>query len=343
MAKRKPTFKVKLSASSLWRILALLSIALMLSATAALYSAWQVLITSTVTQTGVFQVKKGARLVGLCEEISTQPQLCPMLMVASKLGAVQLSPKVGFYKVAEQATLLATLQQFADGKEHQFSITLVEGITWLQFKQQLQAEQYLTQDLDDAALLLELQSQWPTAVSLEGLLLPDTYFFTGGSSAQQLTKRAALALHREAQAIWQTNQVHQQISDPYHLLILASIIEKETGKAQERELIAAVFYNRLQKRMRLQTDPTVIYGMGADFAGNISKNDLKTWTPYNTYRIDGLPPTPIAMASRASIQAAAQPASVPYLYFVAKGNGEHQFSTTLDEHNRAVKLYQLRK
>ena len=148
-------------------------------------------------------------------------------------------------------------------------------------------------------------------------------------------------MQQELDAAWQTRAADLVLSSPYEALILASIIEKETGLASERPLISAVFTNRLKTNMRLQTDPTVIYGIGADFDGDIKRKDLTTYTPYNTYKIKGLPPTPIAMPSKAAILAAVNPPESEYVYFVAKGDGSHQFSKTLQEHNRAVKQYQL--
>ncbi len=174
---------------------------------------------------------------------------------------------------------------------------------------------------------------------LEGLFLAETYHFTKGVSDLDILKRAHRKLEGILNSAWETRQENLPLTSPYQALILASIIEKETAVESERERIASVFVNRLNKRMRLQTDPTVIYGMGDNYDGNIRKKDLRAPTPYNTYVINGLPPTPIAMPGEASIRAALNPEQSAYLYFVASGNGGHVFSKNLTEHNRAVRAY----
>jgi UPF0755 protein len=179
--------------------------------------------------------------------------------------------------------------------------------------------------------------------SAEGWLFPDTYRFAPGSSDAEILKRAHGAMKKRLAEAWEARDPDLPLKSAYEALILASIVEKETGAAAERALVASVFANRLKKSMRLQTDPTVIYGMGVAFDGNIRKKDLTTDTPWNTYTRDGLPPTPIAMPGAASLAAATRPAKSEYLYFVGKKDGTHQFSRTLEEHNRAVAKYQLGK
>lgn len=180
---------------------------------------------------------------------------------------------------------------------------------------------------------------------LEGLFLAETYHYTYGTTDLDLLKRAHRDLMNVVNDEWENRADKLPLKSPYEALILASIIEKETAVASERERVSSVFVNRLNKRMRLQTDPTVIYGMGDSYKGNIRKKDLRTPTPYNTYTMSGLPPTPIAMAGKASINAALNPEKSNYLYFVASGTGGHVFSKSLTEHNRAVRAYlkQLRK
>ena len=173
--------------------------------------------------------------------------------------------------------------------------------------------------------------------------MPDTYLFPDGTTDIQFLKRAWQSNQDYLNSQWQTRDKSLPLKSAYEALILASIVEKETGLAQERPAIAGVFIRRLKKGMRLQTDPTVIYGMGEQFDGNIRRRDLKKDTPYNTYTRYGLPPTPIALAGKAAIDAVIHPADGKSLYFVAKGDGSHQFSATLEEHNRAVRRYQLRK
>ena len=183
--------------------------------------------------------------------------------------------------------------------------------------------------------------------SLEGLIFPDTYFFTAGTRDVEILQRAHARLQAVLAEEWEGRYGGLPLADPYEALVLASIVEKESGAAAERGAIAGVFINRLELGMRLQSDPTVLYGKNLGkaqaFEGNLTRQDLETQAPYNTYTIDGLPPTPIALTSRAAIRAALRPDPVPYLYFVSRGDGSHQFSITLEEHNAAVDLYQRRR
>jgi UPF0755 protein len=186
-------------------------------------------------------------------------------------------------------------------------------------------------------------AQWPEQwgelpLNAEALLYPDTYYYTANSRASELIKRAQTALINELTQAWQQRQADLPLQNPYQLLILASIIEKESSYPPEKTLVASVFVNRLRQNMRLQTDPTVIYGLN-NFNGNITRADLNNPHPYNTYRHKGLPPGPIALVSRASMHAAAQPAQTDLYYFVSKGDGTHQFSSTLEQHNAAVQKY----
>jgi UPF0755 protein len=219
----------------------------------------------------------------------------------------------------------------------------VEGTTLRQWMAALAQEEKLRHTgalRDEAAVraLLGLGEQ-----SAEGWLFPDTYRFAPGIADADLLKRAHAAMKRRLAEAWEGRDPALPLKSPYEALILASIVEKETGAASERPLVASVFVNRMRRGMRLQTDPTVIYGIGEKFDGNIRKRDLTTDTPYNTYTRDGLPPTPIAMPGAASLRAVSRPAESDFLYFVGKGDGTHQFSRTLEEHNRAVAKYQLKQ
>jgi UPF0755 protein len=182
-----------------------------------------------------------------------------------------------------------------------------------------------------------------THPSMEGLLFPDTYQFPKNFSAKELIKQMYERMMTEVEIAWSVRYPTVQLETPYELLIMASLIEKETGLESERETISGVFHRRLEKGMRLQTDPTVIYALGELFDGNLRRRDLRLENPYNTYRNFGLPPTPIAVPSSASLLAAAQPEDGTALYFVSRGDGSHVFSDTLEQHNRAVRTYQLRK
>lgn len=247
----------------------------------------------------------------------------------------------GLYEVSPQDTPESLLQKLVAGDEKRFSLTLVEGKTINEWQQYLQQLPHLQQS--SQPFLAVLQQQGDDSAKAEGKFFPDTYQYRAGTELTTLLTQSYLKMQQELQTAWDSREQGLPLESPYELLILASIIEKETGRADERRLIAAVFINRLRKGMRLQTDPTVIYGMGEAFNGNITRKDLQQETPFNTYRIQGLPPTPIAAPGRESLMAAAHPESVSYLYFVSRNDGSHVFSTTLAEHNRAVDRYQRRR
>ncbi|MCG7489430.1 endolytic transglycosylase MltG [Vibrio sp. Of14-4] len=247
--------------------------------------------------------------------------------------------KAGTYLMIPEMTLKQALELFNMGKEHQFAITFVEGSTFSEWLDSLQQAPHLDHKVQGMTEAQIAQNIGVKQSKLEGLLLAETYHYTVGTSDLDILKRAANKLQQVLDEQWPLRQKDLPLDSPYEALILASIIEKETAVESERERVAAVFVNRLNKRMRLQTDPTVIYGMGDKYDGNIRKKDLRTPTPYNTYTIFGLPPTPIAMPGKASIKAALNPEDSRYLYFVASGNGGHVFSKTLAEHNRAVRAY----
>ena len=218
---------------------------------------------------------------------------------------------------------------------------LIEGWTFAQFRSQLDASPDLrhdTQGLEDAEILKRIQAAEPHP---EGLFFPDTYLFARGSSDLAVLRRAYRAMQRHLNTEWEARAANAPYRTPYEALIMASIIEKETGRAEEREQIGGVLVNRLRIGMRLQVDPTVIYGLGATFDGNLKKVHLLEDGPYNTYTRAGLPPTPIAMPGLASIRAAVRPGQTNALYYVSRGDGSSQFSRTIDEHNRAVTRYQL--
>jgi UPF0755 protein len=255
-----------------------------------------------------------------------------------KSGAI----KAGSYEIERGITPLALLNKLTSGEVTQTELALIEGWTFRQMRAALDAEPGVKHDsaaFSDAEIMSRLGAG---GRSPEGLFFPDTYLFGKGSSDLDILKRAFNAMSTQLQAAWQERAPGLPYHSPYEALIMASVIEKETGQAADRPLISGVFVNRLRIGMMLQTDPSVIYGMGAKFDGNLRKKDLLADTPYNTYTRAGLPPTPIAMPGQASLQAALNPAKTQALYFVARGDGSSEFSRTLAEHERAVARYQRR-
>ncbi|MDR6153600.1 UPF0755 protein [Acidovorax delafieldii] len=248
--------------------------------------------------------------------------------------------KAGNYELPPGTTPISLLQKLARGEEALRALTLVEGWNWRQVRQALAKEEQLKHDaaaLTDEALMAQLGRP---GVAPEGRFFPDTYTYAKGSSDIALLRRAMHAMDRHLEAAWAQRAADTPLKSADEALTLASIVEKETGKASDRGQIAGVFVNRLRVGMLLQTDPTVIYGLGDKFDGNLRKRDLQTDTPWNTYTRAGLPPTPIAMPGKASLLAAVQPQATRALYFVAKGDGTSHFSASLEEHNRAVNRYQ---
>ena len=251
--------------------------------------------------------------------------------------------KAGSYEIEAGTTPLRLLLQLTRGDVSQAEFSLIEGWTFRQVRASLDQHSALRHDshnLSEREILARIGASEPAA---EGLFFPDTYLFGKNTSDLDLLRRSYRAMKSHVDREWDQREPTVPYANSYEALIVASIIEKETGVAADRPMIAAVFVNRLKGGMPLQTDPTVIYGLGAEFDGNLRKGDLTRDTAYNTYTRAGLPPTPIAMPGLASIQAALRPASSEHLYFVARGDGSSEFSRTLDEHNRAVTRYQKRR
>lgn len=297
-----------------------------------------------LTEATVFQVKAGYSAKGLLNRLKEQGILSDNigLKIRLKLAPELASIKVGTYELVPSMSGLDLLRLFSSGKEVQFSIALIEGLTWREWILAIQSHPQIKFN-DNFYQQLAILSKPLPQQSIEGYLLPDTYYFVAQTAAIDIVKRAHQSMHLYLDQAWQGRALDLPYASAYEGLIMASIIEKETGVAQERPRISGVFVNRLNLNMRLQTDPTVIYGMGDSFDGNIRRKDLKTATPYNTYVIKGLPPTPIAMPSKLAIDAAFNPMLTEDLYFVSRGDGSHKFSTTLQEHNLAVREYQLKK
>jgi UPF0755 protein len=251
------------------------------------------------------------------------------------------SIKAGSYEISAGVTPWQLLEQITQGDYQQSEIAFIEGWTFSQLRAALDANPELRHDsstLTDEQILARIGS---AATHPEGWFFPDTYLFAKGSSDLAILKRATHMMEKQLQAAWARRGADSSLKTPYEALILASIIEKETGRAEERPRIGTVFNNRLRIGMMLQTDPTVIYGLGREFTGNLKKEHLLRDGPFNTYTRAGLPPRPIAMPGMGSLLAAVNPAKGGELYFVARGDGSSQFSRTLAEHNRAVQKYQL--
>lgn len=261
--------------------------------------------------------------------------LAERMHVAGRLHA-------GEYAITPGITPEQLLANMSQGKVLQRDVTIVDGWTFRDVLQALSKADKLKHDivgLDDATIMRKLgaPSEKP-----EGRFLPETYAYVKGDSDLDVLRRAHEAMTKTLATLWAQRDPNVPLNSPYEALILASIIEKETGRADERSRVAGVFVRRLQKNMLLQTDPTVIYGMGSSYTGNIHKSDLTTDTPYNTYTRPGLPPTPIAMPGKPAIEAALHPSPGDALYFVARGDGTHVFASTLEEQNRNVACYQLK-
>ncbi|UMR29501.1 endolytic transglycosylase MltG [Massilia sp. MB5] len=248
--------------------------------------------------------------------------------------------KAGTYELKPGTTPMKLVEQLVRGEFAQESLTIIEGWTFKQMRAAIAAHRGLKHDtveLSDRELMSRISTEYKNP---EGLFFPDTYLFAKGSSELDIYRKAHSSLIQHLVTVWEKRDQNLPYANPYQALTMASIVEKETGQKSERNMIAAVFVNRLRLGMLLQTDPTVIYGMGARFDGNIRKKDLETDTPYNTYTRTGLPPTPISLPGLQSLTAAMSPARSGALYFVARGNGTSQFSDNLTDHNRAVNQYQ---
>ena len=268
-------------------------------------------------------------------------QTSPWLLYAwFRLSGDARQIKAGSYEVERGATPVSLLQKLVRGEQALRAVTLVEGWTFAQVRTALLKAEHLTQATRGLEANSIMKSLGRPGVHPEGRFFPDTYTYAKGSSDLEVLKRALQAMDERLAAVWQQRAPDSPLKTPDEALILASIIEKETGVRSDRPLIAGVFVNRLRIGMRLQTDPTVIYGLGPAFDGNLRRRDLLADTPWNTYTRAGLPPTPIAMPGQSSLLAAVQPGATQALYFVARGDGSSHFSVSLDEHNRAVNRYQ---
>ncbi len=289
----------------------------------------------------VIQPKSGLRSIAsqlVAQGVLKEPW---RFILLAKLLNKQSYLQAGDYTLNKNITPYQLLLSLNHGRTTQGGVTFIEGRTFTQMLVKLEVNDAVKQTIttmSEAEILKQIGAPYKVA---EGLFFPDTYYFDRNTEDTVLLKRSYTAMQTKLAKAWENRDANLPYKNSYQALIMASIVEKETGRASERPMIAGVFINRLRIGMRLQTDPTVIYGMGVQFDGNIRKKDLMADTPYNTYTRDGLPPTPIAMPGIASIEAALHPAKTKALYFVGKGDGSHAFSNNLDDHNRAVVHYQL--
>lgn len=291
------------------------------------------------------EVTQGDNIRGIAQQLSDRGLLSRTLWLElyARYTGVARRIKTGEYSLSTSATPVQLLTELQKGTQRQYSFTILEGWNIWQLRDALAKDTVLVQSItgvadDDLMQFIGADPGHP-----EGQFLPDTYLFPKGTTDAEFLKRANNALAVELAEIWENRQQNLPVSSPYEALVLASIIEKETSLDSEREMIAGVIAGRLRKGMRLQMDPTVIYGIGKSFNGNITRKDLKTPTPYNTYTIAGLPPTPIAMASAGTLKAAVNPTDTKALFFVADGTGGHVFNETVEAHNKAVRQYILKK
>ncbi|WP_299451848.1 endolytic transglycosylase MltG [uncultured Pigmentiphaga sp.] len=330
---------------SLKRALAVSALTLMLVLAVAVGAgvAWLRMPLSLPADKVDFVIDEGTSMRGIAHRIREAGIGVPAeaLIALARLTGADRRIKAGGYEVVRGESLWTLVKRLSRGDVTQREITFIEGWNFRQIRAALRRHPDIRQTLDDVddatvAAMIGASTSHP-----EGLFFPDTYLFAAGSSDIDILRRAYRAQQRELAEIWNQRDPDLPLGSPYEALILGSIIEKETGLEADRRRIAGVFINRLKLGMPLQTDPTVIYGLGENFDGNLRRRDLQTDTPWNTYTRRGLPPTPIANPGRASLLAAVQPEKHKYLYFVSRGDGSSAFSETLEAHNRYVARYQL--
>ncbi|MEZ5436115.1 MAG: endolytic transglycosylase MltG [Pseudomonadales bacterium] len=314
-----------------------------------LYGVWEVNKTlyrpiKLATPTYTVLVGQGETLTSIVNRLATEGVVRhPRWLLLYARWKNQTHIRAGEYELQKGFTGESLLQTLASGKVIQYQITFVEGNTVADTLKQLAAQKKLIDDLsglDDEAYKKLLGFARNQA---EGWLFPDTYSYVSGMKVSDVLRVAHNRMNTILNEEWKNRAQDLPYKTPYEALIMASIVEKETGVADERKQIAGVFVRRMKKGMKLQTDPTVIYGLGKSFDGNLKRSHLKEYSPWNTYVIDGLPPTPIAMPGRASINAALHPIDSGALFFVARGDGTHTFSTTFEQHQNAINKFQLRR
>jgi UPF0755 protein len=329
--------------SSRWRIILAIAVLLVGTVFALLFRNWMNAPLSIGGKAVTFEIHRGDTFASVADSLAEQGLLTHprWLKIAARLSGADSRMNAGEYSLEPGLTPRGLLRKFSLGRTRQHSVTLVEGWTFRDVRRALEREEPLRQTLtgrSDAEVMAMLGEK---GRSPEGLFFPDTYVYGKSNSDRDILRQARQRMQAELAKAWDSRASDIPIKSDYEALVLASIIEKETASTDERSRIAGVFSERLRIGMRLQTDPTVIYGLGATFNGNLRRADLERDTPYNTYTRAGLPPTPIAMPGRDALQAAVHPDMRGELYFVAKGigDGTHQFSKTLAQHERAVQEY----
>ena len=312
---------------------------------AAVLSYWQVkqfaATPLTLKQETIYTLPAGTGRVALEAQLEEQKIIPHSIWFGALL---RLEPelatfKAGTYRLEPTMTVRSLLQLLASGKEAQFPVRFVEGQRLKEWLSELRKAPYIRHTLKDDQFVTLASALKVEPEQLEGNFFPDTYLYTANTTDMALLQRAHDRMKKTIDAVWQGREDNLPYKTPQDMVTMASIIEKETGVSEERARVASVFINRLRTGMRLQTDPTVIYGMGDSYNGTLTRKDLETASAYNTYTINGLPPGPIAMPGKASLQAAAHPEKTNYLYFVADGKGGHTFTTNLASHNKAVQIY----
>jgi len=323
----------------LFIIIALIAISISLLT----YTNYQMKQPLNISKTQLFTVNDGTSFHGFTKMLTNNAWLESRFWLRNyvRLNPELANIKAGTYQIEKNITLLSLLEQLVAGKEHQFSVTFIEGSTFKEWLVLLNNTDNLVHHLTKNSVAEIAEKLAINHKNPEGLFYPDTYAFTANTSDIDILKRAQKKMSRELTNAWQNKHENLPYKNKYQALIMASIIEKESGRLAEHGIISSVFINRLNKKMRLQTDPTVIYGLGERYKGDITYRHLREKTAYNTYRINGLPPTPIAMAGKSALHAALNPLATNYLYFVSNGEGKHIFSTNLKDHNAAVSKYQL--
>jgi UPF0755 protein len=327
---------------NVFRLLLLVLISIILCVSVAYYAVKNYLETPiSLNQPMIIMIEPGRSLTQVTRRLEQEGVLrWPRILVLwARWQEIDRSMRTGEYELTPGLTPVTLLSLLMSGRNVQYPVTLVEGWTARQALEHLWAQETIRvtlRDKTDEELSVLLQSPFP---ALEGTLFPDTYFYTRDTTDEAILLRAHLQLREDLESEWHQQAQNLPYDSPWQALIMASIIEKESGYQAEKADIAGVFIRRLQQGMRLQSDPTIIYGMGDSYSGNIRRSDIETTTPWNTYRINGLPPTPIALSGRDSIRASLNPNPGTALYFVSRGDGSHQFSDTLEEHNAAVRRY----